>query len=80
MPIIHIYAKNNKSIAQKRAMAREVTAAVVKNSEATAEQVQIFWHAIDPENYARGGVLSSERKKSKVFGPTLGRAASRRRK
>ncbi len=65
MPIIHIYAKNNKSPGIKRKLVKEITDSFVRHTNVEKDKVQILWHPLDEENYARGGVLLCDRKKSK---------------
>ncbi len=61
MPIIHIYAKNNKTIAMKRRTVRGITDVFMAECGVPAEVVQIFWHDVDDHNYGRAGVLLSDR-------------------
>ncbi len=63
MPIIHIYAKNNKTVEMKRRTVRAITENFVKHCGTPADVVQIFWHDVDDHNYGRGGVLLSDRPK-----------------
>jgi 4-oxalocrotonate tautomerase len=65
MPIIHIYCKNNKTLDMKRNVTRQITDSFVQEIGVSAELVQVFWHEIDDDNYARGGVLLCDRKQDK---------------
>lgn len=63
MPIIHIYAKNNKTVDMKRQVVKDITESFVKNTNVPADVVQVFWHDMDDHNYARGGELLLDRDK-----------------
>ncbi len=65
MPIIHIYAKNNKLLGTKRRLVKDITESFARHTGVEPDKVQILWHPLDGENYARGGVLLCDRKKSK---------------
>ena len=61
MPEIYVHAVESRTLDQKHALVRDMTAAVVKNFNVTADtgMVQIVESA--KENKAKGGVLFSER-------------------
>ena len=64
MPIVHIYCKNNKTLDQKRTVTHKITESFVSDMNIPADAVQIFWHEIDDDRYARGGVLLVDRDKA----------------
>jgi len=61
MPEIYIHAVEGRSLDQKRALVREITAAVVKNFNVTADAVMVQIIESSKDNKAKGGVLFSER-------------------
>jgi 4-oxalocrotonate tautomerase len=61
MPEIYVHAVEGRSLDQKRALVREITAAVVKNFNVPAESVMVQIIESAKENKAKGGVLFSER-------------------
>ena len=65
MPEVYVHAVEGRSLDQKRALVKDITAAVVKNFvvPAVAVLVQIVESA--KENKAKGGVLFSERPPSR---------------
>jgi len=65
MPIIHIYCKNNKTLDMKRNVTRQICDSFVQETGVSAELVQVFWHEMDDDNYARGGVLLCDRQQDK---------------
>jgi 4-oxalocrotonate tautomerase len=60
MPEVVVYALGGRSVDQKRALCKEITAAVVKNYNVTAEAVVITIVESAKEDKAKGGVLFSE--------------------
>jgi 4-oxalocrotonate tautomerase len=61
MPEIYIHAVEGRTLDQKRALVREITAAVVKNFNVSPESVMVQIIESAKENKAKGGVLFSER-------------------
>jgi 4-oxalocrotonate tautomerase len=61
MPEIYVHAVEGRTVDQKRALVREITAAVVKNFDVPAESVMVQIVESAKENKAKGGVLFSER-------------------
>ena len=61
MPEIYVHAVEGRSIEQKRALAREITDAVVRNFGVTADRVLVEFVENAPHNKAKGGVLFSDR-------------------
>ncbi|HVV92025.1 MAG TPA: tautomerase family protein [Hyphomicrobiales bacterium] len=60
MPEVVVYALAGRSVDQKRALAKDITDAVVKNFGATAQQVTVSIVETPPDSKAKGGVLFSE--------------------
>lgn len=61
MPMVTVKVLEGKSIEQKRALAKEITAAVVKNFEVPESAVTIDIVDLKPENIAVGGTLFTDR-------------------
>ncbi len=61
MPEIYVHAVEGRSVEQKRALAREITDAVVRNFGVTADRVLVEFVENAPHNKAKGGVLFSDR-------------------
>ncbi len=61
MPEIYVHAVEGRTLDQKRALVRDITAAVVKNFNVTPETVMVQIVESLKENKAKGGVLFSER-------------------
>lgn len=61
MPEIYVHAVEGRSLDQKRALVRDITAAVVKHFNVGADAVMVQIVKSSKENKAKGGVLFSER-------------------
>ena len=61
MPEIYVHAVEGRTLDQKRALVRDITAAVVKNFNVPADSVMVQIVESVKENKAKGGVLFSER-------------------
>jgi len=61
MPEIYVHAVEGRTLDQKRALVKDITAAVVKNFGSPAEAVMVQIVESPKENKAKGGVLFSER-------------------
>ena len=61
MPEIYVHAVEGRTLNQKRALVRDITAAVVKNFNVAADSVMVQIVESAKENKAKGGVLFSER-------------------
>jgi 4-oxalocrotonate tautomerase len=61
MPEIYVHAVEGRTLDQKRALVRDITAAVVKNFNVNADSVMVQILESAKENKAKGGVLFSER-------------------
>jgi len=57
MPIVSIKIVEGRSVEQKRGLAKDVTAAIVKNIGCPAEAVHIQIIDLKRENFADGGKL-----------------------
>jgi 4-oxalocrotonate tautomerase len=62
MPDIVIYMKEGRSVEQKRKLVKSVTEAVVNSVSVTPDAVEIIIVDSSPNNFARGGVLLSDKK------------------
>jgi 4-oxalocrotonate tautomerase len=60
MPIVTVQ-QSPRPIEQKRALVEGITQAFVDAYGATPEQVQVFIHEVDHENWAKGGTLAADR-------------------
>lgn len=61
MPEIYVHAVEGRTLDQKRALVRDITEAVVKNFNVTADSVMVQIVESPKHNKAKGGVLFSER-------------------
>jgi 4-oxalocrotonate tautomerase len=61
MPEVYIHAIEGRSKDQKRALIKDITAAVVKNFDVAADAVLVEIIETSRDNKAKGGVLFSER-------------------
>lgn len=57
MPIVQIEILEGRTVEQKRALVKEVTAAICKTINAPPEAVSIIIRDMKTENYAKAGVL-----------------------
>jgi 4-oxalocrotonate tautomerase len=62
MPEVYVHAVKGRSLEQKKALMKDITDAVVKNFNTTADQVVISIIETEPTSKAKGGVLFSERR------------------
>jgi 4-oxalocrotonate tautomerase len=60
MPIVTV-EQSPRAIEQKRALVAAITQAFVDAYGVTPEQVQVFIHEVDHENWAKGGTLAADR-------------------
>jgi 4-oxalocrotonate tautomerase len=60
MPIVTVQ-QSPRAIEQKRALVAAITQAFVDAYGNTPEQVQVFIHEVDHENWAKGGSLAADR-------------------
>ena len=61
MPEIYVHAVEGRSLEQKRALVRDITAAVVQHFDVVPEAVMVQIVESSKQNKAKGGVLFSER-------------------
>jgi 4-oxalocrotonate tautomerase len=60
MPVIHIEMWPGRTHAQKKELARAITDAMVSIAKTTPEATIVIFDDVAKENWAQGGVLSSE--------------------
>lgn len=60
MPEVVVYALEGRSVDQKRALMKDITAAVVKNFGASADNVVVTLVETAKGDKSKGGVLFSE--------------------
>ena len=61
MPEIYVHAVEGRTIEQKRALVKDITEAVVRNFNVSADRVMVQIVESPRENKAKGGVLFSDR-------------------
>jgi 4-oxalocrotonate tautomerase len=61
MPEVYVHAVEGRTLEQKRALVKDITAAVVKNFAVPADAVLVQIVESSKDNKAKGGVLFSER-------------------
>jgi 4-oxalocrotonate tautomerase len=61
MPEIYVHAVEGRTLDQKRALVRDITAAVVMHFNVSADAVMVQIVESSKDNKAKGGVLFSER-------------------
>jgi 4-oxalocrotonate tautomerase len=61
MPEIYVHAVEGRSLDQKRALVKDITAAVVQHFDVAPEAVLVQIVESSKQNKAKGGVLFSER-------------------
>lgn len=61
MPEVYVHAVKGKTLDQKRALAKDITDAVVRNFAVPIDAVLVEFVEADPSSKAKGGVLFSER-------------------
>jgi 4-oxalocrotonate tautomerase len=62
MPVVSIKIVEGRTVEQKRGMAKDVTAAIVKNLGCPASAVHINITDLKRENFADGGILLCDNK------------------
>lgn len=60
MPVIHVEMWSGRTHAQKKALAKAITDAMVDITKTTPEATIVIFDDVPKENWAQGGVLSSE--------------------
>ncbi|MBT3943085.1 MAG: 4-oxalocrotonate tautomerase [Chloroflexi bacterium] len=60
MPSIHVYMHEGRSVDQKRGLAEDITAAIVKNTGALAEATEVVIHDVPKTNWSTAGKLASD--------------------
>ena len=60
MPIVRVSMHSGRTPAQKAELARAITEAVVKIARTTPEATTVIFEDVPRENWATGGILSSQ--------------------
>ncbi|KRN29509.1 hypothetical protein IV38_GL000394 [Lactobacillus selangorensis] len=60
MPLVHVDLIAGRSEDQLRDLVKDITAAVVKDTNCPAAHVHVVLNEMQPNRYADGGVLRSE--------------------
>ena len=60
MPLVHIELIEGRSKDQLKALVKDVTDAIVKDTGAPAEHVHVILNEMQKDRYAVGGVLKSD--------------------
>jgi 4-oxalocrotonate tautomerase len=60
MPVIHVEMWPGRTYSQKQELAKAITEAVVRIANTTPEATIVIFDEVAKENWAQGGVLSSE--------------------
>lgn len=60
MPVVTIRMAEGRTLEQKRVLAAEITAAIVRTLHVDPEKVTLFFEELPTENIARAGKLLSE--------------------
>jgi 4-oxalocrotonate tautomerase len=60
MPVIHVEMWSGRTHAQKKELAKAITDAMVNITKTTPEATIVIFDDVPKENWAQGGVLSSE--------------------
>jgi 4-oxalocrotonate tautomerase len=61
MPLVVVKMLEGRSLEQKRLLARDLTDVVVKHAGTTEDQVDVIIEDYPRENWAKGGVLYSDK-------------------
>ena len=61
MPLVIVKMLEGRSVEQKRLLVRDITDLVVKHTGTTEEQVDVIIEDYPRENWAKAGVLFSDR-------------------
>ena len=69
MPEVYVHAIEGRTKDQKRALIKDITAAVVKNFDVAADAVLVEIIETSRDNKAKGGVLFSERSSASAKSP-----------
>ena len=69
MPFVIVHMWEGRSVEQKRALTRAITDAMVEHAEASPDALHVVIQEYARENWARGGVLGSDRPGPSGVGP-----------
>ena len=60
MPVVHVEMWPGRTLRQKQELAKAITDAVVKVTDTSPDATIVIFNDVPKENWAQGGVLSSE--------------------
>jgi 4-oxalocrotonate tautomerase len=61
MPVVTVELWEGRTLDQKRRLCKAITDAMVEHADARPDGLHVIIHEIPRENWARGGVLGSDR-------------------
>ena len=61
MPVVTVEMFEGRTVEQKRALCRALTDAMVEHADARPDALHVILHEIPQQNWARAGVLASDR-------------------
>lgn len=61
MPVVTVELFEGRTSEQKRALCKAITEAMVEHADARPDALHVILHEIPRENWARAGVLASDR-------------------
>lgn len=61
MPVVTVEMFEGRTVEQKRALCRALTDAMVEHAAARPDALHVILHEIPQQNWARAGVLASDR-------------------
>lgn len=61
MPVVVVEMWEGRTLDQRRALVRAITEAMVVHAGASPEHLHVIIHEVPRENWARAGVLGSDR-------------------
>ncbi len=64
MPHVQITWVEGRTAEQKRKIAERVTAALIEDGKAKRENIHVSFHDVPATNYAEGGVLVTDQKRT----------------
>jgi 4-oxalocrotonate tautomerase len=61
MPVVTVELWEGRTLDQKRALCKAITKAMIEYAEAKPDALHVILHEVPRENWARAGVLGSDR-------------------
>jgi 4-oxalocrotonate tautomerase len=61
MPVVTVELWEGRTLDQKRALCKAITEAMIEHAEAKPDALHVILHEVPRENWARAGVLGSDR-------------------